>query len=82
MQLSKSELSAAKKLNSMAQKNLDTMEYRTVTIKGVKNLSHSDVDEIARMTAQAVQTGYNPYASYLSPSSQLQAVYDKAGVGF
>lgn len=78
--ITSAQIKKAEKLQAMAQKKLDTMEYRNVTIKGVKNLSHSDVEEIRDAMATLIETGQDPYANRLDPSPDIQAVYINAGV--
>lgn len=46
IEISSAMITKAKKLLPMVQKKRETMEYGTVTIKKVKNLSRSDVDDL------------------------------------
>lgn len=70
----------AKKLMTLADKKLQSMEYGTVTIQKVKNLSHSDVEAISDAMSVLLVTGQNPYFGRLSPSNELKDVYINAGV--
>lgn len=76
----KAQLKKAETLLNLANRKLDTMEYGNVTIKQVKNLSHSDVEEIADSMTQLIQTGQDPYQNRLSPSQEIKQVYINAGV--
>ena len=74
------QLKKAAALRDLAEKKLQTMEYGNVTLKKVKNLSHSDVEDIHDAMAQLVQTGEDPYIGRIGPSSELKQVYINAGV--
>lgn len=79
-QFTKGQLTKAKQLRDQANKKLATMEYRTVTLKRVSNLSHADVAEIADAMDRLVSTGQDPYAYRMDPSTDIETVYKNAGV--
>lgn len=70
----------ARKLKDLADKKRQSMEYGNVTIKKVKNLSRSDVEEIYESMTQLIDTEQDPYSNKISPSSDLMQVYINAGV--
>lgn len=61
-------------------KKLDEMECRTVTLKGVKNLSRSDLETLQMYAKLAIREGLHGYG--LAPlRGNLLEVWNKYNVG-
>lgn len=67
-------MSNAQKCIQAVNKKIENMEYGTVTLKGVKNLSRSDLDSI-KMYAEASLNG--TMNQFMTPNGEIREVLEK-----
>ena len=70
-------MSNAEKCITAVQKKIETNEYNTVTLKGVRNLSRADLDSI-EMYARASLNG--TMSQFMEPRGSVREVLEKFGV--
>lgn len=74
-ELTNAQIKKAHALQKMVKKKIDTSEYRTATVKGVKNLSRADLDQIDDVCDTIHHTNQWPY---LILSTDVIDVFEKA----